>query len=811
MAANLGGVSALATSQSSDALRVLAEKLGYPFVDLEPNEVSLSALALVPEVLARKERFVPLALEGETLRVAMSQPPARETLDRLVALLKRPVAVSLATEEAILAAMDRFYRLGSIRAAGVSPRADDASAAAPEEPIDFVEVAEGQAEAAGGGETPDPDGAAVVRLVQTIISDGFRLGASRILILPMPQRLKVAYRIQDAVCSPRDYPPEMHYPVLVRLMAMANLSGFIKVVTGERERRVHAVFKPARHGLSALLEMGADASAIEATRARAAKLGYAFLPLDDQQVPKSVLATVPEAVAREHRVLPVALDGNTLTLVTGTAMSPETLDRLQFILNRPIALAMAPEGAVLAAIDRHYGSADPETADLMLWELAQSPEPAGAGAAGGGHRSRWADAPVPSAATPLLDYLRTFYRDGMFECFDSLREAAALCRQDPVSGDLDVVFPQSHLMPQMPAAARRYLENKVWVLREAIISRLEHFLEKDAVARRVAMTYSQYLACCQLAEGHRVPINPASSPDAWLNFLYGLIIRSFPSIDSNGALLSFVNEHLDQLSEKVASLLDDPELTVRPSAVREQLAELERQTTLDEAIDYDSPPIVHLVELLIAEAVHLRASQVAIVPLEDRLEVAHQIQGEAYLRQTLPLRRLYPLLARLRMFAELSGEMAITVGKKERRLHVGFHATPHGLAAVVEIAPDTAAIEACKAQAAAAGCPFVRLQQTTVPPALLRPIPKAVAWKKKFLPLALQEGTLMVAVPCVPTPRRLDELRLIFKRPVTAALAPEDDILAAIYRHYHPAAAEPSVSETAKRLLGLAPSEPTQT
>lgn len=674
------------------------------------------------------------------------------------------------------------------------------SASAPlEEKIDFVEVAGGEPPSDVTEEIPDPDSAPVARLVQTIIADALRLGASRLLILPVGGRVKVAYRIQDAVCSRRDLPLPMLYPVLVRLMAMANLSGFIKLLAGDREYKLHVVFKPTRYGLSALMDIAQDVSVVEVCRAKAAKLGCAFLALEEHHVPKAVLSLVPEAVARENGVLPVGLEGNVLKLATGVPLTPEAVERLRFTLNRPIALALAPEGAVLGAIDRYYGPADPETADLVLWELAQtsqSAEPQRPAPS----RPRLLES-VPDPARPLLEHLRTIYRDKLLELFESLASAAVLCRQEPISGDLEVVFAQSHLMSQMPSAARRYLENRIWALREAIVSRLENFLEKDSAARGMAMTYSQYLAFRQLAEGHRVSINPATAQDAWLNFVYALAIRSFPAIDSNGALLSFVNEHLDQLSAKVASLLDDATLVVDPARSRQQLACLERQTTTDEALDFDSPPIVHLMELLIAEAVHRRASAVALVPQEDRVEVAYRIQRAVYCRESLALSRLYPLLARLRMFTELSGDLAVTVGQKERRLRITLHRSPHGLAAVIEILPDIAAIEACQALAAKLGHAFVRLDEAHVPTGLLKPIPKAVAWKKLVFPLTLHESALTVAMSTPPTPRRLDELRLIFKRTIVPALATEDDILAAIYRHYHPHSMESPVSATALTLL----------
>ena len=358
----------------------------------------------------------------------------------------------------------------------------------------------------------------------------------------------------------------------------------------------------------------------------------------------------------------------------------------------------------------------------------------------------------------------------------------------------------------MPAAARQYLEDKVWVLRDAILSRLENFLEQDALARCLGMAYGQYLAGRQWAEGQRVSINPATGRDAWINFVYSLAVRSFPAVDSNGALLTFLTEHLDQLSAKVASLADAPDLVVDPRSSRGWLARLASQTTIDEMLDFDSSPIIHLLELLIAEALHVRASAIAILPLEDRVEVAYRVQSAVYAGQSLHLGRLGPLLARLRMLTELDGALKITVGNKERQLRVALLTTDQGLAARLEILPDLSAIETCKRQAAELGYPLVQLGDVKISASLLKLLPKAVAWKKKVLPLRVQDGKLRVVFGTPPTKRREDELRLIFNHLITVAMAPEDEILAAIYRHYHPAIAETAASPLAMSLLG--PSEP---
>jgi hypothetical protein len=69
------------------------------------------------------------------------------------------------------------------------------------------------------------------------------------------------------------------------------------------------------------------------------------------------------------------------------------------------------------------------------------------------------------------------------------------------------------------------------------------------------------------------------------------------------------------------------------------------------------------------------------------------------------------------------------------------------------------------------------------------------------LPLSFDGATLTVVLSAPPTSRTLDELRLIFDCPISTAIAHEDDILAAIYRHYHPVASERTASPTAISVL----------
>lgn len=766
---------------------------GPKFIDLTTTEVLPSALGRVPEMIARREHILPLTFDGERLTIVMSEHPSPETLERLRFALNHPIAVAMAPHEAIRDAIEQYYGSTDVRKV-VSPM-ESAT-----EQIEFVELP---------GETPtvekrmlDPGSPAVVRMMQEIIGEALHLTASRVLILPVQNRVKVAYRIQDAVYAREDVPREMHCPILVRLMAMTNLSGLIRVHLGEKELALQAVFKPSQFGLLALIEVGGDPAGPEYWQAKAKRLGYPLVDLDSQPLEPSVLALLPESVVRRRRCLPLLLDGHALKVAVSDPLESDLLEQLQFLTNRSITVTLAPAGALLAAIDRGYGPTDSETADVILWELARVPEPSFAvGEIAPLGRTK-ATPTGKQLAGAVFDYLHTLYTDKTFKLFKQIRAGAKLCRRNAESGELEVVFPQSHVIEQLPPDARAYIENRIWALREAVIVRLESLLANNRLVRGLGMSYALYLAGCVLREGRRPALDPSDMQDEWLNFLYAFAIRAFPTVQSNGALLTLVADQLDLFGAKLVRLVEDPAFVHDPASSQRWLDQLTSQIPTDELLDSDSPPIVHLVDLLLSEAVHARASRLVLVPGEDRVEVAFRVQKSLYAREGLPRKLLYPILARLVIPANESGKLSISAGSARWDCRVALHVAPYGLAASIDILPRLSAVKASQALAARHHLEFVDLADFEAPADLLRTVPMAMLRRNVVLPLDRDEGEeLKVALSAPPSPRQLDTLRLTFNSQVSAAIAAEDDLLAALYRHGHPRDEPLAISPAALALL----------
>ncbi len=114
----------------------------------------------------------------------------------------------------------------------------------------------------------------------------------------------------------------------------------------------------------------------------------------------------------------------------------------------------------------------------------------------------------------------------------------------------------------------------------------------------------------------------------------------------------------------------------------------------DEEVDETSAPIVRLVQLIITEAVQLRASDIHIEPFEDRIRIRYRIDGVLVERDSPPRRLLGAILSRIKILAKLDiaerrrpqdGRIKVTVGEKELDLRVSVIPTNHGQSVVMRI------------------------------------------------------------------------------------------------------------------------------
>jgi type IV pilus assembly protein PilB len=95
----------------------------------------------------------------------------------------------------------------------------------------------------------------------------------------------------------------------------------------------------------------------EVEAALAVQVGMDVVDLNGRAIPPEIIAIIDAQTARIHRVVPIALDGDTLTLAMADPLNYRTLDDLRFQLSLELKGAAADPEAVDQALDRYY----PET------------------------------------------------------------------------------------------------------------------------------------------------------------------------------------------------------------------------------------------------------------------------------------------------------------------------------------------------------------------------------------------------------------------------------------------------------------------
>ena len=144
------------------------------------------------------------------------------------------------------------------------------------------------------------------------------------------------------------------------------------VISAEQWTEAQKIGKQTGKKVSESLVQLGYATREEVTRAQAVEHGLDYIDLNEVVIPPSVVELVPESVARENAVLPMAEEDGSLKVIVSDPLDLDTFEKLRFILNRKLDIALAPRESILEAINRHYGQIEDQSADSMLQEFTDT-------------------------------------------------------------------------------------------------------------------------------------------------------------------------------------------------------------------------------------------------------------------------------------------------------------------------------------------------------------------------------------------------------------------------------------------------------
>jgi type IV pilus assembly protein PilB len=114
------------------------------------------------------------------------------------------------------------------------------------------------------------------------------------------------------------------------------------------------------------------ASGEDVMRAVAQEHGREYIDLTEVTIPETIIELVPESVARENAILPLAEEDDALKVIVSDPYDIDTVEKLRFILNRRIEIALAPRDKILESINKYYSQIEGESADSVLQEFTDT-------------------------------------------------------------------------------------------------------------------------------------------------------------------------------------------------------------------------------------------------------------------------------------------------------------------------------------------------------------------------------------------------------------------------------------------------------
>ena len=195
-----------------DFVQTISEQYGVPIVELENYSIDAAVLQLVPHNLATKHGLLPLVRKDSTLTVAMADPSNIAALNDVKFITGLDIQVVVAPESQIKQEQERLYE----SAVSYDSIIDDMGG----QDVEVVDINEDVDVNELEKATED---APVVKLVNAILTDAIKKGASDIHIEPYEKIFRVRFRIDGVLYEIMRPPLKLKNAITSRVKIMADL------------------------------------------------------------------------------------------------------------------------------------------------------------------------------------------------------------------------------------------------------------------------------------------------------------------------------------------------------------------------------------------------------------------------------------------------------------------------------------------------------------------------------------------------------------------------------------------------------------
>ena len=216
--------------EDADYAKFLGGAYNLPVIDMETAEVVPECIDLVPADVATKFQVLPLHRSGRVLTVAMANPSNIFAIDDIKFITSLDVQPVVCGELAIKKAIEKYYATADSLAAIMQGLEEDIEIVEEEEEDEIGQL--------------EMQNAPVVKLVNTLLAEAVKIGASDIHIEPYERNVRVRYRVDGVLEEIMEPPLKLKNAIISRLKIMSELDiaerripqdGRIKIKIGSKK------------------------------------------------------------------------------------------------------------------------------------------------------------------------------------------------------------------------------------------------------------------------------------------------------------------------------------------------------------------------------------------------------------------------------------------------------------------------------------------------------------------------------------------------------------------------------------------------
>jgi type IV pilus assembly protein PilB len=201
-----------------DITGVLSRQYGVPSINLKFYEIDPVVIKLIPQDTALRYQVIPLSRVGSVLTIAMTDPTNVFAMDDIKFMTGFNVEPVVASESAIGEAITRFYGGSETNHEELSKMMKDLV-----EDDQELELAGEETELDTATLEKAAEEAPIIKLVNLILTDSVKRGASDIHLEPYETEMRVRFRIDGVLQTVMSPPLRLKDAITSRLKIMAKL------------------------------------------------------------------------------------------------------------------------------------------------------------------------------------------------------------------------------------------------------------------------------------------------------------------------------------------------------------------------------------------------------------------------------------------------------------------------------------------------------------------------------------------------------------------------------------------------------------